>query len=95
MARRNMGKNEKLTRKEKQELRKDGEKMREQMRSIVLPTIGELLNPGNFKEFLKYYNNQFKKISGVVVGLIIVYVFLKTRSYPNIADDFSGDAGYN
>lgn len=59
---RNMGKNEKLSRKEKQELRKEGEKMREQLRSIVLPTIG------------------------VVVALIIVYVFLKTRSFPNIAD---------
>jgi hypothetical protein len=51
MARRNMGKNEKLTRKEKQELRKDGEKMREQMRSIVLPTIGELLKSWNFLNF--------------------------------------------
>lgn len=59
---RNMGKNEKLTRKEKQELRKEGEKMREQIKTIVLPTFG------------------------VVIGLIIVYVFLKTRSFPNIAD---------
>ena len=59
---RNMGKNEKLSRKEKQELRKEGNKMREQLRTIVAPSIA------------------------VAVGLIIVYVFLKTRSFPNIAD---------
>lgn len=38
---RNNGKNEKLSRKEKQELRKDGDKMREQLKTIVMPTIGE------------------------------------------------------
>lgn len=64
---RNMGKNEKLSRKEKQELRKDGDKMREQLRTIVVPSIC------------------------VVVGIIIVYVFLKTRSFPNIADADSKD----
>lgn len=42
MARRNMGKNDKLTRKEKQELRKESEKMRAQLKTIVLPTIGEI-----------------------------------------------------
>lgn len=62
-----MGKNEKLSRKEKQELRKEGDKMREQLRTIVLPSLG------------------------VVVGLIIVYVFLKTRSFPNIADAEPGE----
>lgn len=38
---RNMGKNEKLSRKEKQELKKEGEKMRNQIRTIVVPSIGE------------------------------------------------------
>lgn len=64
---RNMGKNEKLSRKEKQELRKEGSKMREQLKTIVVPSIC------------------------IFVGLIIVYVFLKTRSFPNIADAESED----
>lgn len=62
-----MGKNEKLSRKEKQELRKEGEKMRNQIRTLVLPTIG------------------------VVVAIIVVYVFLKTRSFPNLAGEGEED----
>lgn len=56
---------DKLSRKEKQELRKENEKIQKQIKTIVLPTIG------------------------VVFVMIFIYVFLKTRSYSNIASEFS------
>jgi hypothetical protein len=57
-------KNEKLSRKEKQELRKESQIMREKIRTIVLPTFG------------------------VIFLLLVVYVFLKTRTYSGIAETY-------
>lgn len=55
---------DKMSRKEKQEMRKENEKMQQQLKTIVLPTIG------------------------VVVALIFIYVFMKTRTYSNLVNEF-------
>jgi hypothetical protein len=60
---------DKLSRKEKQDLRKENEKIQQQIKTIVLPTLG------------------------VVVFLIFVYVFMKTRSFANIASEFDNEGG--
>jgi len=60
---------DKLSRKEKQDLRKENEKIQQQIKTIVLPTLG------------------------VVVLGIFVYVFMKTRSFANIASEFDNEGG--
>ena len=67
---RNINAKDKMSRKEKQEMRKENEKLKAQLKTIVLPTLG------------------------VVVGLIVVYVFLKTRSFPNIAEEYNNESDF-
>lgn len=67
----NINAKDKMSRKEKQEMRKENEKLQGQLKTIVLPTLA------------------------VIAGLIIVYVVLKTRSFPNLAQEFSDEPGYD
>jgi hypothetical protein len=66
----NINAKDKMSRKEKQEMRKENEKLQGQLKTIVLPTLG------------------------VIAGVIIVYVLLKTRSFPNIAEEYNDEGSY-
>lgn len=60
----NINAKDKMSRKEKQEMRKEHERTSKQLKTLVMPTIG------------------------IISFLIIVYVWIKTRSFSNIAEPY-------